>query len=247
MKFRPLLSLIIVAAVFSSCASVYRSGQTPDDVYYSPARETDAYVRVDSRENNRYYRNNSYNSYDDRWLRMRVHNRLRWSAFDDYNWNDYRYNTWSYNYYSPYYWNTYWNSYYSWNSYYNPYCSRIIVVNPKVNPQVYTKVRNFSLSSYTNNQYSIANNRSAKSGFRLTPNRNYNNSNSFGNTIRKVFSGNSNSNDSYYNPSSSSSRPSRTYTPPSSSGSSGSRSSGSSSSGSSSGGGVSRPTRGGGK
>ena len=246
MKFRLILSIIIVAAVFSSCSSVYRSGQTPDDVYFSPARETDSYVRVDSRDDNRYSRNN-YDSYDDRWLRMRVRNRLRWSAFDDYYLNDWRYNTWSYNYYNPYGWNTYWNNYYSWNSFYNPYCHRVIVVSPKVNPQVYTKLRNFSLASYTNTKYSIANTRSAKSGIRLSPNSNYNNSNSFGSALRKVFSGNSNNNS--YTPSSSSSRPSRTYTPPSTSGSSssGSRSSGSSSSGSSSGGGVSRPTRGGGK
>ncbi|WP_315821629.1 hypothetical protein [Paraflavitalea speifideaquila] len=42
------------------------------------------------------YRNEEYsNSSDDRWLRMRVRDRYRWSAFDDYDWNDYRYNSWA--------------------------------------------------------------------------------------------------------------------------------------------------------
>jgi uncharacterized membrane protein YgcG len=221
-------------------------------VYYSPARQGAAYANVEQQRDGRgSYQSNQRNDYyspDDRWLRMRVMNRSRWSAFDDYDWNDWRYNTWSYNYNSPYGWNNYWNSYYSWNSWYNPYCGGIIVVNPKTNPTVYTKVRNFSLNSYTNTNYNTANNTTRAKGLRMSANPGYNNSNSrLGNSIRKVFSGSSR--DSYYSPGSSGDRPTRTYTPSnssSSSSSSSSRSSGSSSSGSSGGGGgVSRPSRGG--
>ncbi len=134
MKLRIILPAIIGIAVFSSCASVYRSGQTPDDVYYSPAREGAAYANVQQQRDGRgsyQGRGNDYYSYDDRWLRMRVRNPYRWSAFDDYDWNDWRYNTWTYSYYSPYGWNNYWNSYYFWNSWYNPYSYGWIIVNPK--------------------------------------------------------------------------------------------------------------------
>src|SRR5688572_12820145 len=132
MKLRTILPAIIGIIALSSCASAYRTGQTPDDVYYSPARDGGgaAYATTDQQRDGRgaYQRNNrnDYYSYDDRWLRMRVMNRYRWSAFDDYDWNDWRYNNWSASYYNPYGWNNgwnnYWNSYYSWNSWYNPYC-----------------------------------------------------------------------------------------------------------------------------
>ena len=268
---RLLLFTAIAVTAFSSC-SVYRSGQTktPDDVYYSPAREGAAYVETEQKRDG-YYRADDYSSYDDRWLRMRVRDRYRWSAFDDYDWN---YNSWAYGPYSynynPYWnyslgFNNYWTAMYRWNSYYNPYCGGIIVVNPKVNQPAYAAVRNFSLNRYTNTNYNNANRplSASKTGLRYSS-PGYNNSNtrstnsSLGSSIRKVFSnGNSSSGsgrNTYYSPGSSNDRPARTYTPsessssrsytPSSSSSS-SSSSGSSSSGSSGGGGVSRPSRGG--
>jgi uncharacterized lipoprotein len=33
-----LLLLAVSVAVFSSCSTMYKTGQTPDDVYYSPLR-----------------------------------------------------------------------------------------------------------------------------------------------------------------------------------------------------------------
>ena len=254
MRFRNILPAIIGIAALSSCASAYRTGQTPDDVYYSPGRPGAAYATTEQQRDGRgsYTQGRSrtdYYSPDDRWLRMRVSNRYRWSAFDDYDWNDYRYNSWGYGYnsYSPFGWNSYWNNYYTWNSWYNPYCGGIIVINPKTNPTVYTKVRNFSLASYTNTNYNTANNNRSAKGIRMSTNPGYNNSNStLGNSIRKVFSGGG-GRDSYVPSSSSGSRPDRTYTPSNnnSSSSSSSRSGSSGSSGGSSGGGVSRPTRGG--
>ncbi|HUR10211.1 MAG TPA: hypothetical protein VM012_02510 [Flavitalea sp.] len=261
-----ILPLAIAALALGSCTTTYRAGQTPDDVYYSPAREKDAYVQVENNRDN--YRTESYRDYDDayvpsddRWLRMRVRNRSRWSAFDEYDWNDYRYN--SYNLYSPYNhsFNNYFNSYWMWNNNYNPYCPRTIIVNPKTNPVVYNKVRNFSLNSYTNTNYNTTRTTNMKSVNRGIIRPGYDNStstttqssntNSLGNSIRKVFNSGSRNNDTYTTPSSD--RPARTYTPStsnnnnssnnSSRSSSNSSSSGSSSSGSS--GGVSRPSRGG--
>lgn len=256
-----ILLLGFAVLALTSCSTAYRSGQTPDDVYYSPARERDAYVQVEQqRDRNSNYRNydDDYMASDDRWLRMRVRNRARWSTFDDYEWNSYRYNNWSMHNPYSYSYNNYFNNYWSWNSWYNPYCPRVIVVSPKSNPTAYNKVRNFSLNSYTNNNYN--NNRTTnvkpvnRTILRPTYNNNTNNqssnSGSLGTSIRKVFS-NQGNNDNYSN-SNSSSRPGRTYTPPSSSNNSSNNSSRSSSapssgssSGGSSGGGVSRPTRGG--
>lgn len=260
MKSQILLAVLIVVA-FSSCSTAYKSSQTPDDVYYSPAKETEEYVEIKQSSNNDRYRNYEYDNTDDRWLRMRVRNPYRWNAFDDYDWN--LHSGWTNNYSNPYSynWNNYWNGYYNWNSGYNPYCRNVVVINPKSYPNVYTKVRNFSLNSYTNNNYGNNNlvTRNAKSSTRL-PNSgygSYNNSNnnagnSLGTSIRKVFSG---SNSGYSNTntnsnsgsSSSSDRSSRSYTPSSSSGSSSGSSSQSSGSsgGSSSSGGTSSGRRGG--
>lgn len=233
----------LVAAALSSCSTAYKSGQTPDDVYYSPAKDTEEYLEVRQSNSNR-ARSYEYDNFDDRWLRMRVRNPYRWNAFDDYDWNTY--GGWSNNWYSPFAnnWNSYWNGYYTWNSWYNPYCRNVIILNPKTNPTAFNKVRNFSLNSYTNTNYNTNNAlvRSPKNApMRLSSNSgSYNNSNSntLGSSLRKVFSGSNNSN--YNNNSGSyspaSDRSSRSYTPSNSSSSSGSSSSGSSSGGSSSGG-----------
>ena len=283
-----ILLFTIAAATLTSCSSVYRSAQTPDDIYYSPSREADAYVQTDkndgkdnymSVDNNkpgrRYQSNDYYDNSEDRWLRMRVRNPYRWSAFDDYGYNSWGLNGYGmggYSYlgsYSPYGgygvglgWNNYWNSYWNWNSGYNPYWSGVVIVNPKTNPNIYNKVRNFSLNSYSNNTYSNSNARPTnRAGIRpMSSGSYYNNNNSnssgLGTSIRRVFSGSSNNNsnagrsrDSYYTPSSSE-RPVRSYSPSSSSSNtpstttSSSSSSGSSSSGSSGGGTGSRPGRG---
>jgi len=239
MKSRFLL-LVLAAAAISSCSTSYKSGQTPDDVYYSPAKEAAEYVEIKESNNSR-YRGYEYDNADDRWLRMKVRNPYRWNTFDNYDWN--AYGSWSNNYSYGYGsgWNSYWNGYYTWNNGYNPYCRNIVVVDPKGNPAAYNKVRNFSLNSYTNTNYSNSNAAARnKSSVRLpggsSGSYNNSNSNSLGNSLRKVFSGSSNTygnNNGSNNSSSSSDRSSRSYTPSNSTSNS---SSGSSSSGSSSGG-----------
>lgn len=95
MKSRILL-LAAVAIGVSSCSTMYKSGQTPDDLYYSPApqqriannndnddgysdnQSNQEYVNVQTDQDRTAY------SGDDNYLRMKVRNRAMWSAFDDY-------------------------------------------------------------------------------------------------------------------------------------------------------------------
>lgn len=239
------LLLLIGVATFTSCSTAFKSGQTPDDVYYSPAKESDEYVEVRQERSGR-YNSYQYDNSSDRWLRMRVRNPYRWNAFDDYDWN--AYNGWSNTWNNPYSfnsnWNSYWNGYWTWNSFYNPYCWNTVVVNPKTNPIAYNKVRNFSLGGYTNTNYNNSNTLARTKGSQRIPGSgygSYNNSNSnnnnsnLGSSIRRVFSsGGGNDNSNSYGGSGSGSSNSRTYSPSSSgsSGSSGGSSSRSSSSGS---------------
>jgi hypothetical protein len=219
---RTLVIIVATALTALTSCSVYRSGQTPDDVYYSPgkSKEGAAYVQATGdRDDGRRYndRERSYYGYDDyatpedRWLMMRVRNRYRWSMFDDYNYYS-PYNSW---YYSPYnswsygvgygypgiglgfgYYDPFgysrFNDYYYWNSYYNPYCPKFIVVNPKTDPAAYNKIRNFNMNTYNNRNYS--NTRSLNNPHVTRPgNQGYNNNNrTLGNSFRRVFSNSNN-------------------------------------------------------
>ncbi|MBO9201836.1 MULTISPECIES: hypothetical protein [Niastella] len=281
MRLRNILPVMLAIATLSSC-SVYRSGQTPDDVYYSPGRTVDdSYLTVDNPRKGRSYDRYDNSNPEDNYLRMRQYG-SRWNTFDSY--NDWQYNGGYYGGYSPYTpyssfygpsmysgyggfyggygigmpyaygyynpwamtaFNPYFSSFYYWNSYYNPYCGGMIV-SAKSNPVAYQSVRNFNLSSYTNNNY---NNRNVNSNRPI-----YNSANGRYNTSNSNNNGNSGglhrslSNDSYYSPSQrSSSSPSytpstpvRSYSPSYGGGSSG----GSSGGGGGTGSGGARPSRG---
>lgn len=229
-----LLLLSIFAIVATSCTSVYKTGQTPDDVYYSPLPPGDDYVRVEKSDKGKYRYSDDY--YDDRYLRMKVRNRYLWNDLNDWYYYE-RYGS-VYNYY----FGSYYNPYNNWHYYYNPYgCpGNYAYNNPKnyvYKPQV--KPRAFSLAGYTNTNINNSNTGlilNSKTPSRINLNSAYNNNNrnssrdkGLNNTIRSIFnSGNNNSSGN-----------SRTYNPSNSS--SNSRSSGNNSS--SSGGGVSRPSR----
>lgn len=232
------LLLIAVALVtLSSCSSVYKSGQTPDDVYYSPVRVTGAVVKTDSRTDDRY---DEYSSYEDRQIRMGIGSpRYRYLDYDyyDMSYNPYRYG-YSYGYY--------YNPFYCYYPVYNP-----VIITPS-NPKV-TTPRMANLAGYGNNSYNNGNIKvNPKTGYAYpsAPVRSYNNGNynssRLGNTLNKVFnnggSNYNNSNNRTYNNSNSSSN--RSYSPSNSSSNSSRSSSGSSSSGSSSSGSsTSRPVR----
>ncbi len=212
-----LLLLALSVAAISSCTTLYKSGQTPDDVYFSPGRP---YVEAkqEDRVENRRYRN------DDAAIRMSVYD-PRWRYLD----NDYRYSPYNYGFNHGYYYNPYFWPY--------PVYSPVFVTptNPKTTTPRANNLGGYgAVPGYNNAPIN------PKTG-RGVPVRTYNNNNgsALGNAVRKVLGSDTyNSNSSSNN---NSNNNSRTYTPStntSSSSSSGSRPASSS-------GQVSRPPRGG--
>lgn len=91
-----LLSAFVAATILSGCSTAYQMGQTPDDVYFSPGQETETYAVANNKNNDERYQE-YVSTMDDRYLRMRVGNRDRWSTIDNFSyWNDMRYD------FSPY-------------------------------------------------------------------------------------------------------------------------------------------------
>ena len=215
----PKIFLSALAIVtLASCSSAYKTGQTPDDVYYSPEKPIE-YRASTQREVQQY--EDYQTSRDNQYLRYKVRNRYRWNQIDDFDyWYDTRYNYNGYytGLYNPY-GTGYYNFYNSWgNSYFfgNPYYPIIFYKNPKVYTG-YTAKGN--LTAFTSKYYNNNNSSSFKTGY-------------YGNSTRKF----NNTNNSSYN----NNNNSRTInTTPSSS--AGGRSGGYNSSGSSSG--SSRPSR----
>jgi len=89
MKTTLLHILLVAVVILSGCTTLYRTGQTPDDVYYSPARPENEYL-VMHREEMRRYRTVE-EDYEDRYLRMRVRDRNRWDELNDW----YAYERWT--------------------------------------------------------------------------------------------------------------------------------------------------------
>jgi len=89
---KTLFGTMIIATLISSCNTAYKSGQTPDDLYFSPEKEISANaVRKQTQEGDQYQQYVS--TMDDRYLRMKVANRNQWNAVDDFSyWNDMRFN-----------------------------------------------------------------------------------------------------------------------------------------------------------
>jgi hypothetical protein len=230
-----ILLIAISAAAFASCSTAYKSGQTPDDVYYSPVRAVDETRNDDRRDDTR----PDETTANDTRVRMVIRD-YRWRDFD----NDYDY---SYR-HSPY--GYCYGSYNNYGYYYNPYYYSRPLYNPKANyysPVVNSTPRMVNLNSYKN--YTAAVNNNPKAGGNVSnstkPVRQYNNNNSgdsrFGRIVRQVFTPSNNTNTNT-NTNSSTDNNTRTYTPSTNSSTPSSSSSSSSSSGSS----VARPGRGGG-
>lgn len=258
MAHRILLFALIVAG-FTSCAT-YRTGQTPDDVYYSPAKEVSSYVQVDRGENNRLSYNES--NLEDRRLRQQIRD-PRFRFDDNIYWNTPSYNSWGWNtWYNPYNtwgWNNYWGNNYGWGNYYGyggynnfmgygykgypnyiciPGGNNLIVIAGPGAASHSTSIRYSSpIQRFTN----AGSNFSGKMGSGTNSGRYFNGSNTNSGSRRTgFFSGGSNNNSSSnWNTGSSSSSSSgtstRTFSSGSSSSGSSSSSSGSSSSSSSSG------------
>jgi hypothetical protein len=224
--------LLLFIIVLNSCTTFYKTGQTPDDVYFSPTRPyVETYVET-TREQEVFYQP------EYRVIRMGI-NDPRWRNFDQ----DYRYNTFNYrskydNYYSPYY-----------NSYYSPLYSPIYY-SPVLPKNTSPRMENLGGYSPVTN-YNSTNNKTGQS----TKPQKYNNNNSgtaVGNILRQIIAPDNSNSSNYINNSNSNNNSNnnnnRTYTPPTNTSSNSSSSSGNSSSGSSSssGGAISRPARSGG-
>jgi hypothetical protein len=181
---KSLLLLLSSVLLLASCSTAYRSGQTPDDVYFSPGRQKAEYVRA-SEDDNRRTREEEYYSYeDDRYLRYKVRNRSRWSYLDDYYRDPYAYRNRKYHYYDPYYWNG--RAY--WNYYYNPYGAHIIFTNPRAT--VYNRPRTYNLHVFDNPNTNSYNPKLPNSGSRQYNNpgdRSDNRSRNVGNDLRNIF------------------------------------------------------------
>ncbi len=211
-----ILLLSLTAAAFSSCTTAYKSSQTPDDVYYSPARVYDG-ESAKRREDNRYETSSDYQ------ISMGIRDR-RWRDFrDEYNYD-----------YSPY---NYTCKRYNYGYYYNPYYYPWAIYTGKAtySKPVSTTPRMVNLKAYNGYNSNVAYDKTNGTGRWSNPASNYNNSNA-GSRSRQILLPSRSSSSS-----SSPSNNTRTYSPSSSGSSS---SGGSSSGGSSSGSSVSRPGRG---
>ncbi len=92
--FTLLLSLVILA----SCSATYKTGQTPDDLYYSKAKPVKYEEKV-------HYDRTVY-SYQESNIRMCISN-PRWRNLDYNNDYDYKYSPYAYGYNYGYYYNPY--------------------------------------------------------------------------------------------------------------------------------------------
>ncbi len=242
------LPIVMASLLLAGCSAAYKTGQTPDDVYYSSGK---AVVAAEITGDKRPVGNDQYRSYfqddDDAYLRMKVRNGGKWNSIDD---QDYWYgynggcqcnSSWGYynnfnSFSRPFGFNTFaYSSFYnpwSMNNWYNPgYYYPVIIVNKR---PIYTNSSRPGLTGYSNRNYDrgLGNTRNSR-------NTQY----SSGNQFRTIFSGSnnnsSNSNSGNYD------RPTRTFTPSSNSNSNSSSGSSNSGSSRSSSGGSSSSGRGG--
>jgi|DEB19_MinimDraft_3_1074340.scaffolds.fasta_scaffold27660_2 hypothetical protein len=114
------LGIVMLSFLISSCTSLQQTTTiATDDLYYAPNKKVDETQAVAANEEDGYQDYQNYQ--DDRYLRMKVANRNRWSVIDDWGyWNDPRFN---FGYYPSYMgWNSWYTGYYgaSWFSPFGP-------------------------------------------------------------------------------------------------------------------------------
>lgn len=129
MKTKLLLLSGIIAAL-GSCTSAYRIGQTPDDVYYSPAPPArEEYVSTNNQQDQESYGYNNPNI-EDLAIRRGINDPMYRSGFSlsmGYGYNPYDY--YGSSFYSPY--ASLYNPYSSFlNPYYSPYSYPLVTFNP---------------------------------------------------------------------------------------------------------------------
>jgi uncharacterized membrane protein YgcG len=105
---KTIFTYIALATLVTSC-STYKSGQTPDDLYY--AKPPVAAVEEKKREVRDEVSENYQDRVEERNIRFGINNR-RWRSFDEYDYNyNCRYNPYAFGYNSPYYFNPYFHQY----------------------------------------------------------------------------------------------------------------------------------------
>ncbi|MDE3252984.1 MAG: hypothetical protein KGO92_09255 [Bacteroidota bacterium] len=204
MKHMLLLSALGIG-LLSSCSTAFKAGQTPDDVYYSPGRDITNVTEVREQQQQAEEYQNYVSSLDDRYLRMKVGNRTRWGAIDDFDyWYDSRYDFGSQNYaycyntLNPYtYWNPglslslgygfynpgYYGYGYGWNS---PIYTLVHYSTPYYGGSTAaSNITAFRNRSYNNNNYGY---RDLKTGQFVAGSSN----SSFGSLLKRVFTGSAN-------------------------------------------------------
>lgn len=149
--------LLLAVVTLASCSTMYKSGQTPDDLYYAKPN-----LDVAVKKSNRYESRD--NVYEERQIRMSAYD-YRWRALDaryDY---DYVYSPYNYGYNYGYYYNPYYCPY-------PVYGQSVVFVNPKN-----TTIRKSNLTSYNNSIITYTPSKGAKNSGTRTVVRGYNNSN----------------------------------------------------------------------
>lgn len=125
MKTKDLLLVGLVAA-FSSCSTAYHTGQTPDDVYYSPAPAVqETYVATNNQSDRDSYANRNEEEQDIRRGIRDQRYRTGITLGIGYGYDPYSYSPFGYN-YNPYNFNPYAYNPYAYNSFgykgiYDPY------------------------------------------------------------------------------------------------------------------------------
>jgi hypothetical protein len=262
------LFLLGIIAVFTGCSSAYRVGQTPDDVYYSPAPQVNTYVTTTNQQDrDSYGYNNNYNS-EDFAIRRGINDpRYRSNISLDFGYGYNPYDYYGSSFYSPYssYYSPYsypgislypYNYYSSYSSYYNYYYPPVYYTSKSSGViSNYRGPRQYNMGVYNNTNINRGNNQSTQpTTSNSVPVRTFStqpaNTTGVGNLIRRVFTpsnnsrtynnNNSNNNNNYNNNNSNNSTPSRSFQTNTNSSN---NSSSSGSNNSSSGGGGSAPVR----
>jgi hypothetical protein len=112
------IGLVAISFFVTSCTSLQQTTTVAtDDLYYTPSKPAEQVVAQNQEDTYQDYQNYQ----DDRYLRLKVANRNRWSTIDDWGyWNDPRFN---YSFYPSYLgWNSWYTGYYgsSWFSPFGP-------------------------------------------------------------------------------------------------------------------------------
>jgi len=149
MKIKHLLLLAVVAA-FSSCSTAYRTGQTPDDVYYSPAPQSNTYVTTATEQDKNSY---SYRNQEEADIRRGIEDPVYRSGIT-FSMGMGNYSPYSIFPYSPYgnpFYNPYGYNYYGYDPFtpyaYNPYGFKGGMYSP-YNSFIYNDMTFYSPYSY---------------------------------------------------------------------------------------------------